>query len=205
MENFTINKEARRLAEESLAQAGENESQITADLQNIAPEVFAQVVGLEGKCKTKESLCRKLLLLARKDNSNQSIQKKLEKFARRNNDTLRYTFVFQDDEFAQGFRNAVEMLKQKGFVIPSNRVWNAWENEGTARDTGYRGINITVVSSQNQRFELQFHTKESFRLKTETHYFYETLRELKISDKHREKIIKVMLLLAKQINRPKGV
>lgn len=90
-------------------------------------------------------------------------------------------------------------------MIPPNRIWNAWENEGTSRDTGYRGINITVISSQNQRFELQFHTAESFRLKTETHHLYEELRNLKTFDVQREKIIKEILKSAKQVERPKEI
>jgi hypothetical protein len=205
MDNLTITRKTRRLAKELLKQAKENEPQITVDLQNIASEIFAQIVGLENKFKTEESLRQKLLLLIKKDNSNQSARRKLEKFARRNNDTLRYTFIFQKDEYAQNFHNAIEKLEQKGFVIPRSRIWNAWENEETSKDTGYRGINITVISSQNQRFELQFHTAESFRFKTETHYLYKELSDLETFDKRREEIIAEMLLSAKQIKRPEGI
>ncbi len=116
---------------------------------------------------------RKLLLLAKKDNSNQDIGEKLEKYANQNNDALRYTIVFRTNKYADGFQNTIKKLRQDGFVIHPGRIWNAWKNEGTPRDSGYRGINITVISSQKQRFELQFHTAESFLLKTETHHLYE--------------------------------
>lgn len=205
MENFTIRIEARRLAEELFAQARENELKITADLQKIASEVDAKIIGLENRFKTEESLVRKLSLLADRDKSNQSVQHKLEKFARRNNDTLRYTFILSNDKYAEDFYNTVETLKQNGFLIPQNRIWNAWENAETAKDTGYRGINITVISSQKQRFELQFHTAESFRLKTETHHLYEQLRNLKTSDERRAEIIKEILKSAKQVERPEGI
>ncbi len=89
--------------------------------------------------------------------------------------------------------------------MPSNRIWNAWKNAETAKDTGYRGINITIISSQNQRFELQVHTAESFRLKTETHHFYEGLRDLNTSDERRKEIIAEMLKLAKEVNCPEGI
>ena len=174
-------------------------------MQNIAVKVSAAIIGLENKFKTEESLSRKLLLLVKKNNSNQSARQKLEKFARRNNDTLRYTFILPADQYAEGFHKAIEKLEQNGFIIPQNRIWNAWKNAGTARDTGYRGINITVISSQNQRFELQFHTAESFRLKTETHHLYEELRNLKTFDVQREKIIKEILKSAKQVERPKEI
>jgi len=42
---ITINKEARLLAKELLAQAEENEPAITADLQNITTAVSAEFVG----------------------------------------------------------------------------------------------------------------------------------------------------------------
>ena len=205
MDNLTLPRKARRLAKELLKQAKENEPPITADLQNLAREISAEMVGLENKFKSEVSLIRKLLLLAGKDKTRQSFEQKLEKFARLNNDSLRYTFILQSDEYAKGFQNAVEKLKHNGFIISSNRIWNAWENAETAKDTGYRGINITIISSQNQRFELQFHTAESFRLKTETHHFYEELRDLKTSDERRKEIIAEMLKLAKEVKCPEGI
>ncbi len=205
MQNLEILNQARQIAQALLKQAAENEPQIISDLRTTAREISAEIVGLEHKFKAEESLVRKLLLLAEKDNSNQSIGKKMEKVARRNNDALRYTFVFQTDEYADGFQHTIEKLRQRGFVIPPNRIWNAWENAETPRDTGYRGINITVISSQNQRFELQFHTAESFRLKTETHHLYEKLRDLETFDIQRTKIIKELVNSAQRIERPEGI
>lgn len=205
MENLTTKTEARRLAELLIARAKENETQITVYLQGIAAAVSAEMVGLENKIKTEESLTRKLTLLADKDKSSQTDKQKLGKFARRNNDALRYTFVFQFEKYAQGFQETIEQLKKAGFEILPNRIWNAWENAETPGDTGYRGVNITIISSQKQRFELQFHTAESFRLKTETHHLYKELSSLKTFDKRREEIIKEMLRLARQIKRPKEI
>ncbi|MGI9055564.1 MAG: ATP nucleotide 3'-pyrophosphokinase, partial [Pyrinomonadaceae bacterium] len=71
------------------------------------------------------------------------------------------------------------------------------------RETGYRGINITVKSSQNQLFELQFHTEESFRLKTETHNFYEEARQISTSEQRRNEIIKQVIKLATDVKIPK--
>ena len=202
--SFSINQEVRRLVKELLAQAKGNELKITADLQAIASEISAEIVGLENKFKTEVSLIRKLLLLAEKDRTNKSFEQKLKKFARLNNDTLRYTFIFPNDKYVQGFHNAIKKLKQSGFTIPPNRIWNAWENVETARDTGYRGINVTIISSQNQRFELQLHTKASFRFKTETHHLYKELRDLKVSDERRKAIVEEMLRLTKEVAQPGG-
>lgn len=196
---------AQILARKLLDEARENEPQITADLEKIAREVSAEIVGLENKFKSEESLIRKLLLLAEKDTTNKSFDQKLRKFARLNNDVLRYTFVFLSNNYAKGYQLTAQKLEQNGFVMPPNKVWNAWQNKGKVRDTGYRGINTTIISSQNQQFELQFHTTESFRLKSETHNFYEELRDLKTSDERRAEIIKEMLKLADDVKQPEGI
>ncbi|MDQ3180889.1 MAG: hypothetical protein M3Q33_10255, partial [Acidobacteriota bacterium] len=85
IEPFTNNQEARGLAKKLLAQAEENEPKITADLQTIAWEVSAQMVGLENKFKSEESLTRKLV-----DTANANSQT-LEEVAEIINDALRFT------------------------------------------------------------------------------------------------------------------
>ena len=59
IESFA-HKQARRLARKLLAEAGENEPQITNDLQKIASEISAEMIGLENKFKSEESLARKI-------------------------------------------------------------------------------------------------------------------------------------------------
>jgi hypothetical protein len=70
---------------------------------------------------------------------------------------------------------------------------------------GYRGINVTVISSQKQKFELRFHTKESFQIKTETHVFYEEFRNFETSNERKAEIQQIMLKNASQIKRPEGI
>lgn len=181
---------AQILAQELLSQAVRNEPKITEDLQTIAGKVSAEMIGLENKFKSAESLIRKLLLLAEKDKTDQIFEQKLVKHSRNNNDTLRYTFILQNAGYAENFSDIVTKLRFKGYKIPQNRIWNAWKNAGTFRDTGYRGINITIISSQNQKFEIQFHTEESYRFKNETHRLYAELRDLETSVERRKEIIK---------------
>jgi hypothetical protein len=68
----------------------------------------------------------------------------------------------------------------------------------------YRGINITIISSQKQMFELQLHTRDSFRVKTETHGLYDEQRNPKTSDDRKREINKIVKELSKQIKQPKG-
>ncbi len=85
------------------------------------------------------------------------------------------------------------------------KKFDAWLNEGIPDDTGYRGINLTVLSSQKQKFEIQFHTAESFNLKTESHEFYEEFRNPKTSAKRKREITLKMLEKAAEIKRPRRI
>lgn len=191
--------EARRLVVELLTQAAKNEPQITADLQNITREISVEIIGLENKFKTQVSLMRKLI------NATIPNLQTIQEVAEINNDALRYTFVLPFETYAEGSRQIIESLQNLNYRIPANRIWNAWENIGRRFDKGYRGINITAISSQNQKFELQFHTAESYRLKTETHFLYAELRDKKISRERQSKIIEMLKRSAENVERPKGV
>lgn len=186
-----------------LAQAKFNESKITKYLQNITEKVEVELDGLENKFKTENSLVRKLIDCSVRDLSDSSLEAKLEKHSKRVNDVLRYTFVIRIDSYKNTFEQILDILRNSGYEINESRIWNAWKNTGTERDTGYRGINITVKSSQDQLFELQFHTAESFMLKTETHNLYEEARQISTSEKRRNEIIKQVIKLATDVKIPK--
>lgn len=194
----TLNQ-ARQIAEQLLDQAGKNEPNITADLQTIAQEVLAELVGLGNRFKSEESLIRKLVDYVGDD------FRKLERKAETVNDVLRYTFVLPLESYAEKLLEALKRLPELGYRIPENRICNAWQTIGESFDKGYRGINITVISSKNQKFELQFHTEESFRLKTETHYLYEELRRKDISRERKTELIEKCKSAAQKVQRPKGV
>ncbi|MCY7375782.1 MAG: hypothetical protein LH472_07400 [Pyrinomonadaceae bacterium] len=121
------------------------------------------------------------------------------------NDALRYTFILSFESYVFDLGQLLEKLKRKGFVIPKNKIWNAWRNVETKYDTGYRGINATIISSQGQKFELQFHTKESFQLKMKTHTLYKEAVSAKTSAVRKNEIIQMMVEFSKSILIPKGV
>lgn len=192
-------KTARILAQKLLAEAQENEPNITKDLQTIAREVSAEMVGLENRFKREESLTRKLF-----DTANTNLQT-LREVAEIINDALRYTFVLPFETYAREFQRTIKILESAGYQVPKSRIWNAWKYIGKKRDKGYRGINITVISSKKQIFELQFHTAESFRLKTETHNLYKELRSRAVSEKREVELISEMKKSAVYLERPEGV
>jgi hypothetical protein len=194
---FTNQTKASELAEQLLAEAKKHEPQITKDIQEVAKLQSVEIVGLENKFKSELSLVRKL-----RDNSTiKGIP--IEKIARKNNDTLRYTLLFSTDNYAKNYKFVLDYLAGKGYE--TRKLWNAWNMQGKSNDTGYRGLNATIISSQRQIFELQFHTAESFRLKTDMHSSYEEKRNPKTSKKRMTEIMETTKEFASEIIRPKGI
>jgi hypothetical protein len=64
---------------------------------------------------------------------------------------------------------------------------------------------MTVISSQHQVFELQLHTKASFRLKTENHGLYEEFRNPQTSEKRKIEIAEIIKEKAGKLKRPRGI
>lgn len=168
-------------------------------MQIIGAEISAKMIGLENKFKTEESLARKLFDIA--DISSQTIETVGETI----NDVLRYTFILSVENYSDIFQQAIEMLWKNGYYVPENRIWNAWKNIGKKIDKGYRGINITVISSQKQIFELQFHTVESYQLKSEMHDLYKESRKKETSMERRKEIKQIFVKAAGKIQIPDGV
>jgi hypothetical protein len=189
--------EAIQAAKNLLDEAKQNEPVITELLKAIAQTANGEMVGLENKLKNERNLAEKLRNYAKKWNHS------IAEEAVRNNDALRYTMIFPADKCRNGYKKVLQELEGKGYKI--KKIWNAWALEGNAADSGYRGINVTLISSQSQIFELQFHTAESFHVKTETHPLYEERRNPKTSRRRDAEILEIMKKFASGIERPKGM
>ena len=195
--DFKQNQKVVKIADKLLAEAKANELKITTDLRRIATFSGAEMTGLEDRFKSKKSLVRKL--------TDKAISTKMpiEKLAKRNNDTLRYTYLFSENDYVQRLESIQTYFEKENYQI--TKIFNAWELAGTVADTGYRGINITIISSQRQKFELQLHTTESFKLKNETHGLYEEFRNPQTSDARKIEITHIILTKVRQLKRPKGL
>ena len=84
-------------------------------------------------------------------------------------DTIRYTFQYEEARYTQGVRTDIERLNDQGFEL--HKLKNYWS------DDQYKGINSQWIEPDTgQRFEVQFHTRISFEAKQLTHDAYERLR-----------------------------
>jgi hypothetical protein len=114
------------------------------------------MIGLNYRLKSQDSLQRKL-----RDGEHPS----------NINDALRYTMSFPPGKLAAGATHTIAEMEKMGYT--KEVVKNTFEP-----DSVYMGINCTF-SKGGQRFELQFHTPESFHVKdVQNHKLYEVYREL---------------------------
>ena len=152
-ENNEHIKKAKRL----IRIAKDAERNVTKDLIEISDKLGTEMVGLEYRIKSEESLSRKI--------SNEPEAKM--------RDVLRYTNIANPEEQVEKYLDMIDELKERGYNV--SEVKNYWLNE----DNPYNGININLLTPSQYEFELQFHTKESFELKNgKLHELYEKRRVL---------------------------
>ena len=98
-------------------------------------------------------------------------------------DAIRYTFCFQPENYTLGYYDIKARLENCGHEMYLSK--NSWGN------LEYKGINTRWVTQGGQRFEVQFHTPESFHAKQDiTHTSYERIRNPLTSDGERMELQK---------------
>lgn len=155
------------------------EKQVTPMLKGIAKDNRGELVGLENKLKTPESLQRKLADLVRTRvkgaSDRQTLAEAFEQEAANTKDALRYTILVPPVAYAV---LADTKLKEALEQMQATRIKasNAWAE----KDASYKGFNSAYeIGSGGQRvtFEVQIHTPESWEVKTEMHAQYEDARK----------------------------
>lgn len=178
-------------------------------MQAIAKQFDGEMVGLEYRFKSEESLTRKI-----NDQSNrieraliklgkapvQASKTALDETVSGINDSLRYTISFPKERYYSAFEKTVASLERQGYKVAA--INDFWQKAGTTFDTGYRGINATLISPNGQKFELQFHTPESFKLKMETHSLYEEVRLPTTPKTRKDELRKLQIEMANKISIP---
>ena len=94
-------------------------------------------------------------------------------------DSVRFTFTYSAQRYAEGTLSDVERLKAEGFELI--KLKNLWA------DDQYKGINSQWRRPETGlRFEVQFHTPESLGAKELTHGAYERIRSPASPEERRE-------------------
>jgi hypothetical protein len=98
------------------------------------------------------------------------------------NDAIRYTFCFESRNYVEGYGNVKQSLEATGYRMIYSK--NHWRD-----DPEYKGINTRWVMPGDQRFEVQFHTAESYYAKRYiTHSTYERGRNRLTQRSERQEI-----------------
>jgi hypothetical protein len=93
-------------------------------------------------------------------------------------DAIRYTYCFQQENYTNGYYDIKQRLESCGYEMYYSKNW--WTHPE------YKGINTRWVTLGGQRFEVQFHTPDSFHAKHHvTHAAYERIRDPATSDEER--------------------
>lgn len=155
-----------------------NEPAITKDLTEIANNTGSELAGLEFKLKTKESYMRKINMDSKNSLDPTAIQETIDN----TNDVIRYTFQASHENLVDKYIEINKQLTEKGYS--QTKVKNTW----LIKSNPYKGINCNYSIPGGQKFEIQYHTPESFAVKNgEMHRLYEEWRVLpKDSDKRIE-------------------
>ncbi len=89
-------------------------------------------------------------------------------------DAIRFTYCFQPENYTRGYHDIEESFESRGHDMCYSK--NYWS------DPEYKGINTRWVTAKGQRFEVQFHTPDSFHAKHQvTHLAYERIRDTSTS------------------------
>lgn len=193
-----------------IEQARRSEPQVTGDLQSLAKQTGGEMVGLDYRFKSEESLTRKIndrssrverALIKQGKTPAEASRIAVDDTLSKINDSLRYTMSFTKEKYYSAYKETLAMLEKQGYkIVEAN---DFWKKAGTSSDFGYRGINTTLISPSGQKFELQFHTPESFKLKMQTHILYEEARLPSTSTKRVKELRQVQIEMANKILIPR--
>lgn len=132
--------------------AEEIEEDTTKDLVFLEQSGIGILKSLENRLKPISSIVEKI--------TNESINYNgsFERAANFMYDTLRYTFVINDDIYLEKLDECLHKLESMGYLVIDLK--NKWSDEY------YKDINVRVVSKNKKDiFEIQFHTPLSYRIK----------------------------------------
>lgn len=135
----------------------------TDSIQFLVSRTEGVLVGLDHRIKTVDSLRRKLTDMLELDPALE-----LDDAAERVYDVLRYTVVVEANDYMAVYEGLLAELERQGSTVVEAR--NRWAGPG------YRGINVHLRAGMNQRFEVQFHTRDSYAAAKATRGQYEELR-----------------------------
>jgi hypothetical protein len=187
--------ERRAEAAGAIGRIREAEPGISADARAIAREntCGAWLEGFEHRLKGEDRLKEKVaegLATATPDATPEQVLRLIP-------DAIRYTFCLRPEDYARGYHEIRARLENFGYQMYESRTF--WANPE------YKGINTRWVTADGQRFEVQFHTPESFHAKHHvTHAAYERMRNLVTSKRELRELHAFQRAVSAHVQIPDG-
>lgn len=172
-----------------------SEPAITEDLLKISNDTGVKMVGLDYRIKTMDSFLRKV----EKESGHSLEARAISDTIGTTNDVIRYTYQDSALTLVNSYKDVTRALEAKGYVIET--VKNFWLSKGNP----YNGINCTFRTPEGQKFEVQFHTPESYDVKDRMHKDYEAWRVLKSSSAEAVTLRRKMMEQSQGMEVPTGI
>lgn len=169
--------------------ASELEPILTNDMLSVVKQSHGYLEGLDYRLKSIDSITRKVQTdIVRTGVTEDESLSKIT-------DIVRYTTIFESNNFTQNYFKMQEIIVGKGYNIV--KVKNTWRKGAV-----YKGVN-TILEKDGMKFEMQYHTKQSFELKNgKLHELYEKARILNVSAEELKKLNEEMKNLSDQLETP---
>ncbi|MBR0518502.1 hypothetical protein IJJ97_01790 [bacterium] len=164
-----------------------HEPEITSVVQGFADELGMGTEGIQYRLKSWDSFSRKIDGEMKKD-PNYEVR-----------DLIRYTLTASPEELTQKALSTMKRMEEAGYK--TTVVKNSWDD--TTRP--YKGINTTVESPDGVKFEIQYHTPESYAMKDKTHKLYEEERVLDPRSPRALELQREQMAMSASLHRPDGV
>jgi hypothetical protein len=190
-----LDPEQHAQAEDDIAMVQRNEEAITEQMGDAGRGngYGSHLVGLEFRLKGEDRLKEKIADHVETGAPDATIQEILLDIP----DAIRYTFCTPRENYTIAYRDIKERLEARGYDM--YYAQNHWSS------TQYKGINTRWITPDGRRFEVQFHTPESFNAKQEvTHPAYERLRNALTTDGERRELFAFQREVCSWIPVPEG-
>lgn len=168
--------------------AVENEPEITKHVKDVAKQTGMNMEGLDYRLKTKESYLGKIKREYSPEGNTYEVK-----------DIIRYTYTATAKDLVPKAEKAIELHKDAGYN--TDRIKNSWLDSHNP----YNGVNTILSSPNGQKFEIQYHTPESYAVKDQMHKDYESWRKLDPSSKEAIELRKKMFTQSQGMEVPADI
>jgi len=171
-------------------QALKREPFITAKVKSVAEQTDVNMAGTEYRIKSVSSYLKKFC--RKYSQTGQACEIK---------DILRYTYTVSPELLSEKVIKIIEIYQDSGYnTVEIKNYWLDSQNP-------YNGINTILRSPQGEPFELQYHTPESFGVKSgKIHELYEKQRLIRdVSSREYIELFDQMFELSDSMEIPKGI